>query len=178
VRYHVFTHKVTTMNRINPMNVLAALALATPSCAAFLPTKIPLAVAPVTAAAPAAISLPSVPLSPTLPAPALPSPSLPTSFPRMLPGAWSHEHVELPAQPAVPVPQPAHDTYHLDWSFLDGGHDVAHVAAPVGPAPLPLPPAGAAAQLAFAAENLAQGIQAVEDAIFDHALAHPRLTVR
>ncbi|HXT00812.1 MAG TPA: hypothetical protein VN915_09080 [Elusimicrobiota bacterium] len=167
------------MNRINPMNVLAALALATPSFAAFVPTKIPtLTVLPITGSAPAAISFPSVTPSPLLPAPALPSPSLPVNMPRALPGAWNHQAVELPAQPAVPVPQPAHDTYHLDWSFLDGGHDVAHVAAPVGPAPLPLPPAGAAAQLAFAADQLAQGISAVEDAIFDHALAHPRLTVR
>lgn len=169
------------MNRYtNPLNVLAALALPTPCYAAFVPTKLPTMPVslPSAISAPSAISLPSLPLSPTLPAPALPSPSLPVNLPRALPGVWNHEHVELPALPAQPVPQPAHDTYHLDWSFLDGGHDVAHVAAPVGPAPRPLPPAGAAAQLAFAAEHLAQGISAVEDAIFDHALAHPRLTVR
>jgi hypothetical protein len=167
------------MNRINPMNVLAALALATPSFAAFVPTKIPsMTVLPLSGTLPTAISFPSVPLAPTLPAPNLPSPSLPVNFPRALPGAWGRQPLELPAQPAVPVPQPAHDTYHLDWSFLDGGHDVAHVAAPVGPAPLPLPPAGAAAELAYAAESVAHGIQAVEDAIFDHALGHPRLTVK
>jgi len=166
------------MNRINPMNVLAALALSTPSFAAFIPTKIAaLPILPVTSA-PAAISLPSVQISPLMPAPALPSPSMPVNMPRALPGAWHEQPLEMPAQPAVPVPQPAHDTYHLDWSFLDGGHDVAHVAAPVGQGPLPLPPAGAAAQLAYAADSLAQGIQAVEDAIFDHALTHPRLTVR
>ena len=167
------------MNRINPMNVLAALALATPSFAAFVPTKIPtLAVLPVTSVVPTAISFPSVTPSPLLPAPALPSPSMPVNMPRVLPGIWNRQSVELPAMPATPVPQPAHDVYHLDWSFLDGGHDVAHVAAPVGQGPLPLPPAGAAAQLAYAADTLAQGIQAVEDAIFDHALTHPRLTVR
>ena len=109
-------------------------------------------------AAPAPISFPSMVPSPLLPAPNLPSPSLPVNFPRELPGAWSHDSIELPAQPAVPVPQPAHDVYHLDWSFLDGGHDVA--------------------QLAYAADSVAHSIQAVEDALFDHALTHPRLTVK
>jgi hypothetical protein len=171
------------MNRSHLTLILAGLALSVPAHAAFAPVKIPaLTVLPISlsgaASAPMTASLTAAPLAPSLPAISFPSPSLPVNFPRNLPGAWNHLPVELPAEAAVPVPQPAHDTYHLDWSFLDGGHDVAHVASPVGPAPQPLPPAGAGAQLAYAADTLAQGIQAVEDALFDHALAHPRLTVK
>lgn len=171
------------MNRVDLTLILAGLVLSVPANAAFAPVKIPaLTVLPASmsgaASAPMTASLSSLPLSPMLPAASFPSPSLPVNFPRNLPGAWNHLPVELPAEAAVPVPKPSHDTYHLDWSFLDGGHDVAHVASPVGPAPRPLPPAGAGAQLAYAADSLAQGIQAVEDALFDHALAQPRLTVK
>ena len=164
------------MNRINLTLILAGLGLSAPANAAFAPVKIPaLAVLPAAisgaAAAPMAVSLMSMPLSPLLPAPMLPSPSLPVNFPRNLPGVWNHLPVQLPAEAAVPVPMPAHDQYHLDWSFLDGGHDVAHVASPVGPAPKPLPPAGARAQLVYAGEIVAHQVRSAADELYDGARA-------
>ena len=164
------------MNRINLVLIFAGLGLSAPAKAAFAPVKIPaLSVLPVSlsgmAAAPMAASLQSVPLSPLLPSPMLPSPSLPVNFPRSLPGVWNHLPVELPAEAAIPVPVPAHDEYHLDWSFLDGGHDVAHVASPVSPAPKPLPPAGARAQLVYAAEIVSHEIVATADSLYDNARA-------
>jgi hypothetical protein len=164
------------MNRTTLTLILAGLGLAAPAKAAFAPVKIPaLSVLPVllsgAAAAPMAASLSSIPLSPLLPAATFPSPSLPVSFPRNLPGAWNHLPVELPAQATVPVPKPSHDTYHLDWSFLDGGHDVAHVASPVGPAPKPLPPAGARAQLVYAGEIVAHEVVTAAGEFYDGAHA-------
>ena len=164
------------MNRISLTPILAGLALSVPAQAAFAPVKIPsLSILPVSlsgaAAVPMTASLSSIPLSPLLPAATFPSPSLPVNFPRNLPGAWNHLPVELPAEAAVPVPKPGHDTYHLDWSFLDGGSDVAHVARPVGPAPKPLPPAGARAQLVYAGELVAQEAHAAADALYDGARA-------
>jgi hypothetical protein len=93
-----------------------------------------------------ALSLPSAPLS-------LPSLPAPVSGPMSLPG---------PASP-LPLPQAvelAPDDIHLDWSFLDGP-DAAVVVLPRGRGPKPLPPAGAAAQLTFAAKGAAR--------LFDHA---------
>jgi len=164
------------MNRLNLTLILAGLGLSAPANAAFAPVKIPaLSALPVmlpgTAAAPMALSLMSVPLSPLLPVTSFPAPSLPVSFPRNLPGVWNHLPVQLPAEAAVPVPKPAHDQYHLDWSFLDGGHDVAHVAQPVGPAPQTLPPSGAHAQLVYAGEIVAHEMHGVADALYDGAHA-------
>lgn len=162
------------MNRISLTLILVG--FSAPARAAFAPVKIPgLQTFPVSlsgsAAAPMAASLQSMPLSPLLPAPMLPSPSLPMNFPRTLPGVWNHLPVELPAEAAVPVPVPARDQYHLDWSFLDGGHDVAHVANPQNPAPKPLPPAGARAQLVYAAEVVSHEIVGAADALYDNARA-------
>ncbi len=108
-------------------------------------------------------TLSAMPVSPLLPAPTLPAPSLPVSGPKRLPGVWNHLPLELPAEAAVPVP--AHDEYHLDWSFLDGGDGLLAVHAPKSPAPKPLPPAGAAAPLEFAAA----ATKSAGDAFFDHA---------
>jgi hypothetical protein len=162
------------MNRLNLTLSLAALVLSVPAHAAFAPVKIPaLTALPVTlSASGAAAMVPSLtPMSPLLPAPMLPPPSLPVNFPRSLPGAWNHLPVELPAEAAVPVPTPSHDTYHLDWSFLDGGHDVAHGASPVGPAPKPLPPAGARAQLVYAGEIVAHEAGDAAAELYDGAYA-------
>lgn len=160
------------MNRFPLLLILTA--LATSARAAFIPVKVPgitplPAMASGAAAAPMALSPMALPLTPLLPSISLPAPSLPVSFPRTLPGAWNHLPVELPAEAAVPVPQPKHDQYHLDWSFLDGGHDVAHVAQPVGPAPRPLPPSGAHAQLVYAGEVVAHEAYEVADLLFDGA---------
>lgn len=159
------------MNRINLAFLLAALCLSAPARAAFAPVRLPsLSILPATVAAPITISFPSMPLSPLLPAPSLPSPSLPVNFPRTLPGAWNHLPVELPAEAAVPVPNPAHDTYHMDWSFLDGG-EVAHVASPVGQASQSLPKPGARAQLAYAAEIFSHDVAAAADLVYNGAVA-------
>ena len=161
-----------TLNLLAALSILAVLAL--PARAAVAPTVIP-GLAPLSAsiagAAPAALALTAMPISPLLPSVSLPAPSLPVAFPRNLPGAWNHLPVELPAEAAVPVPQPKHDQYHLDWSFLDGGHDVAHVAQPVGPAPKPLPPSGAHAELVYAGELVAHEAVEVADVLFDGARA-------
>ena len=165
-----------TMNRFPLILILAGLGLTAPAYAAFVTAEIPaLPALPVmlsgAAAAPMAPSLMSMPLTPLAPALSLPSPSLPVNFPRSLPGVWNHLPVELPAEAAVPVPRPAHDEYHLDWSFLDGGHHVAHVAIPVSPAPKPLPPAGAKAQLVYAAEIVTHEFAAAADSLYDDAHA-------
>jgi hypothetical protein len=161
-----------TMNRLPLFLILAG--FAAPARAAFtaeIPGLKPLPAAISGAAAPSALALTAMPLSPLLPSVSLPAPSLPVAFPRNLPGAWNHLPVELPAEAAVPVPRPKHDEYHLDWSFLDGGHDVAHVASPVGPAPLPLPPSGAHAQLVYVGEVVAHEAREVADVLFDGARA-------
>ena len=103
-------------------------------------------------------------------APSLPSLPLPISAPLSLPG------------PSFPLPAPAplelpSAEIHLDWSFLDG-RDGAAVALPKTPAPKPLPPAGAAAPLQFAADAAKKNGPAIRvgaDAFFDQA--RPRVLV-
>lgn len=158
------------MNRSTLTLILAGLALSAPAHAAFVPVEISaLAVLPASmsgaAAAPMAPSLMTMPLSPLLPAVSFPSPSLPVNFPRNLPGVWNRMPVELPAEPAVPVPLPAYDEHRLDRTFLDGGIQVARVAIPANRQP------SARAQLVYAAEVISLEIEYAADALYDNAHA-------
>jgi hypothetical protein len=163
--------QVNAMNRSTLtliLAALAALALSAPAHAAFVPVEISaLSVLPASmsgaAAAPMAPLLMTMPLSPLLPAVSLPSPSLPVNFPRNLPGVWNRVPVELPAEPAVPVPLPAYDEHQLHRSFLDDGVEVAYVAIPANRRP------SARAQLAYAAEVISQEIEYAADALYDNA---------
>lgn len=118
----------------------------------------------------AANAFKAAPLPAPLPATSLPSLPAPVSGPLSLPG------------PSFPLPAPAplelpSAEIHLDWSFLDG-RDGAAVALPKSPAPKPLPPAGAAAPLQFAADAAKKDRPAIRvgaDAFFDQA--RPRVLV-
>jgi hypothetical protein len=96
------------------------------------------------------------------------SPSLPVSGPISLPGAA----VPLPLPQPVQLALPRAEDYHLDWSHLDGGAAAAAVL-PRPRGPKPLPPAGASAQLNFAAAAAKKaGVRIVADALFDAARPH------
>ncbi|MDE2143067.1 MAG: hypothetical protein KGJ84_11720 [Elusimicrobia bacterium] len=151
-------------NRLVVASALSVLGLSSFSLGAVLPTRLP------------SFELPSgLIVSAPLPAPMLPSFPAPVPGPMSLPGAA----VPLPlALPSVLVPAaslPANE-FHLDWRHLDGDEGAAAlVAADRGPKPLP--PAGAAAQLTFAAKAAkpSRRLHVGADVLFDHA--RPRVLV-
>ena len=161
------------------LSLFAVIGFSIPARSAVLPMKIPSFPLTPSLASSAALTPPlsvkSVPL-PLLPsAPILPCFPAPIQGPISLPGAHVPLPLSLPSQLSMPQEFPDHDT-HLDWSFLDGDDHAAAMVAH-SPAPKPLSPKGAAAQLIFAAKTAKKRgfIHIGPDELFDQA--SPRLLV-